>query len=75
MIESNQILVWMKAAGKLSDLNSTHQSVAAFCSDFELLNASLAPFGLHTITEERLKTVTMISSLDHSIWCIKIFTI
>ena len=58
----------LKAFGQLPDDPAVHQVVAAYCSDFELLNAALVPFNLHRITEKRLETIRMMASLDHAIW-------
>ena len=55
--EKNKIMMWIRAFGRLPDDPAVHQVVAAYCSDFELLNAALVPFNLHRITEKRLETI------------------
>lgn len=58
----------MKANGKLPDNPRVHQCVAAYCSDFELLNSSLVPFGLHRYNQQRIESIKMMASIDHAIW-------
>lgn len=57
-------MVWMKAIGKLPDDLAFHQCVAAYCSDNYLLNTSLL---IHNLQKSK-KQLTMIASLDHTIW-------
>ncbi|KAJ3373463.1 Acyl-CoA thioesterase 8 [Kappamyces sp. JEL0680] len=75
--QPNKIMMWMKADGSASGLTrvgtlpdtlAVHQCVAAYCSDFELLNAALVPFGLHRMGERRMQAIKMMASLDHAIW-------
>ncbi|KAI9208163.1 acyl-coenzyme A thioesterase 8-like protein [Polychytrium aggregatum] len=58
-------LAWMRAKGKLPDALSVHHCVAAYCSDYYLLNTSLLPHGITRFSTPRLQ---MIASLDHTIW-------
>ncbi|KAJ3013345.1 UNVERIFIED_CONTAM: Acyl-CoA thioesterase 8 [Siphonaria sp. JEL0065] len=58
-------MVWMKAIGKLPDALSFHQCVAAYTSDHYLVNTALLPHGVTAYTNPQL---SMIASLDHSIW-------
>jgi acyl-CoA thioesterase II len=64
---SQKHMIWMKAKGKLPDVASVHQCVAAYCSDHELLNSALVPFDLAKYTTKRLLAIKMMASLDHSI--------
>jgi len=57
-------LTWMKANGKLGDDPRFHQCVAAYASDHRLLSTPLLPHGL-TFRSPR---VSIMTSLDHSMW-------
>ncbi|KAJ3201017.1 Acyl-CoA thioesterase 8 [Entophlyctis luteolus] len=58
-------MVWMRAVGKLPDNLAFHQCVAAYTSDHYLINTAILPHGITAYTNPRL---SMIASLDHSIW-------
>lgn len=61
-------MLWLKAHGKLPDDPAVHRCVAAYCSDFEMLNSALIPFNLAQVSVRRVQNVQMMASLDHSIW-------
>ncbi|KAJ3109805.1 Acyl-CoA thioesterase 8 [Phlyctochytrium planicorne] len=63
-------MVWMRAKGTLPDNLAFHQCVAAYTSDHYLLNTSLLPHGVNGFTNPQL---SMIASLDHTIWFHKPF--
>jgi len=54
----------MRATGKLGADPRIHQSVVAYASDFRLLSAVLLPHGIASQDPD----VSMIASLDHSMW-------
>lgn len=56
-------LLWVKPTGKLTDDPLMHQCVAAYASDWALINTMLRPFGLTHDAKE-----LDVASLDHSIW-------
>ena len=58
--EKNHLMVWKKAHGNLPDDPSVHQCVAAYCSDFQLLNAALVPFDLHRFSTRRIQSIKMV---------------
>ncbi|KAK9762888.1 acyl-CoA thioesterase [Basidiobolus ranarum] len=57
--------MWMRADGEVSPDLAVHQSIAAYCSDYFVLFTALMPHGINPFTTPRL---TMIASLDHSMW-------
>ncbi|KAL2915911.1 acyl-CoA thioesterase [Polyrhizophydium stewartii] len=59
-------MMWIRAKGRLPNNMALHHCVAAYCSDYQLLNTSLIPHGLVGASERR--ALTMITSLDHAMW-------
>ncbi|KAJ3014954.1 Acyl-CoA thioesterase 8 [Thoreauomyces humboldtii] len=57
--------LWMRAKGKLPDDPAFHNCVAAYCSDHYLLTTSLLAHGITGFSNPRL---SMLASLDHSVW-------
>ncbi|KAI8902561.1 HotDog domain-containing protein [Globomyces pollinis-pini] len=64
----NKYFIWMKAKGTLPESMSVHQCVAAYCSDHQLLNTALVPFGLASRVGKKKVQVSLMTSLDHAIW-------
>lgn len=64
-------MIWMKAKDALPDSIAFHHCVAAYASDYELLNTSMIPHGLARMGGHR--KLTMMASLDHAIWFHKPF--
>jgi len=61
-------MTWMKTKEKLPDHVNLHHCVAAYLSDHELLNVSLIPHGLAKISERKARQLSVMTSLDHTIW-------
>ncbi|KAI8996040.1 acyl-CoA thioesterase 8, isoform CRA_a [Gaertneriomyces semiglobifer] len=57
--------MWMKAIGTLPDDMAFHNCVAAYCSDHYLLMTSVLSHGLTWYSNPG---VSMMASLDHSVW-------
>lgn len=58
-----EVLVWIRAAGRLPDDPVLHTCVAAYFSDLTLLDVSLAAHG-----RSMLDGGIMMASLDHAMW-------
>ncbi len=56
-------LVWMRANGTLPDDPLLHACIVTYASDYTLLDTSLRPFGLSSLTDD-----LMMASLDHAMW-------
>jgi acyl-CoA thioesterase II len=56
-------LVWLRADGSLPDDPVLHACVVTYASDMTLLDTSLRPFGLSSLTDN-----LMMASLDHAMW-------
>lgn len=54
--------IWVRTKGRLGDDPRAHQCVAAYLSDFSLLETCLLPLGLPN------RDISMLASLDHAIW-------
>lgn len=63
-IDPARQLIWMKSNGTLGDDPRIHQCVVAYSSDHRLLSTPLLPHGLNFKDGQ----VTMMASLDHSMW-------
>jgi acyl-CoA thioesterase-2 len=57
------LLVWLKAAGRLPDDPMLHCCVAAYASDLMLLDTPLLPHGLSWMRQQAFG-----ASLDHAMW-------
>ncbi len=55
--------VWMRANGRLPDDPALHQCVAAYASDYTLLDTTLLPHGIPWAAQG-----FMMASLDHAMW-------
>jgi len=62
-IKTNGQLVWMRADGRLPDDPVLHACVVTYASDMTLLDTSLRPFGMSSLTGK-----LMMASLDHAMW-------
>jgi acyl-CoA thioesterase-2 len=62
-VKSDEQLVWMRANGSLPDDPVLHACIVTYASDYTLLDTSLRPFGLSSLTDE-----LMMASLDHAMW-------
>ncbi|KAJ3258402.1 hypothetical protein HK103_003690 [Boothiomyces macroporosus] len=67
-LPSNKLYYWMRSKADLPPDQLLHSLIAAYISDYEILNSSLAPYGLSKHGNKDRKALTMIVSLDHAIW-------
>jgi len=56
-------LVWMRASGSLPDDEVLHACIVTYASDMTLLDTTLRPFGMSSLTDD-----LMMASLDHAMW-------
>jgi len=56
-------LVWMRADGRLPDDPVLHLCIITYASDMTLLDTTLRPFGMSSMTHD-----LMMASLDHAMW-------
>jgi acyl-CoA thioesterase-2 len=56
-------LVWMRADGTLPDDPVLHACIVTYASDMSLLDTTLRPFGMSSMTDR-----LMMASLDHAMW-------
>ena len=62
-VKADGQLVWMRANGTLPDDPVLHACIVTYASDMTLLDTTLRPFGLSSITDDM-----MMASLDHAMW-------
>ena len=56
-------MVWMRASGRLPDIQTFHQCVLAYASDFTLLDTALIAHGRMAFEPD-----VQLASLDHAMW-------
>lgn len=61
--KSDGQLVWMRAVGTLPDDPVLHACIVTYASDMTLLDSTLRPFGMSSLTDD-----IMMASLDHAMW-------
>ncbi|KAJ3273801.1 hypothetical protein HDV01_003928 [Terramyces sp. JEL0728] len=67
-LPSNKLYYWMRSSAELPPDQLLHSLIAAYISDYEILNSSLAPYGLNKHDDTRRGVLKMIVSLDHALW-------
>jgi acyl-CoA thioesterase-2 len=62
-VKTDGQLVWMRADGELPDDPVLHACIVTYASDMTLLDTTLRPFGMSSLTDD-----LMMASLDHAMW-------
>ncbi len=62
-VATDGMTVWMRAAGTLPDDPVLHACIVAYASDMTLLDTTLRPHGMSSLTDD-----LMMASLDHAMW-------
>lgn len=62
-VKADGQLVWMRAGGSLPDDPVLHACIVTYASDMTLLDTTLRPFGMSSLTDD-----LMMASLDHAMW-------
>lgn len=61
--KTDGMTVWMRANGSLPDDDVLHACIVAYASDMTLLDTTLRPHGMSSLTDD-----LMMASLDHAMW-------
>ncbi len=61
--KTDGMTVWMRANGTLPDDDVLHACIVAYASDMTLLDTTLRPHGMSSLTDD-----LMMASLDHAMW-------
>ncbi len=62
-VKADGQMVWMRANGQLPDDPVLHACIVTYASDMTLLDTTLRPFGMSSLTDD-----LMMASLDHAMW-------
>lgn len=62
-VKTDGQLVWIRANGTLPDDPVLHACIVTYASDMTLLDTTLRPFGMSSLTDK-----LMMASLDHAMW-------